>query len=297
MPQEADTSFSSRTEVASISRSWLLNVEQETKETVSHTCDAVLSLAWLWPVRGIIFCVTNPHIILSVRSALLKSLISSLFIFAVLAFFAFLPQMAFLAIFTGPLAPLFALFLVGAESLALITLFSRALFLEPALTHVFDTTLAARGQRELVRAGTARVTKRASAQTRIGAALVRPLQAFSPGGLVRYVLTLPLNAVPVVGTAFFLLYNGHKAGPGWHARYFALKGLSEGQRAAFVERRRAEYTAFGMMTLVFNFVPLVGLLFSFTNAMGAALWAAELEAQENILEGDVAAGKGKKKKE
>ena len=36
-----------------------------------------------------------------------------------------------------------------------------------------------------------------------------------------------------------------------------------------------------MMTLLLNFIPLVGLLFSFTNTVGAALWAAQLEAQAN----------------
>ena len=41
---------------------------------------------------------------------------------------------------------------------------------------------------------------------------------------------------------------------------------------------------FGMMTLVLNFIPLVGLLFSFTNTVGAALWAAQLEAQANIVD-------------
>lgn len=41
---------------------------------------------------------------------------------------------------------------------------------------------------------------------------------------------------------------------------------------------------FGMATLLFNFIPLVGLLFSFTNTVGAALWAAQLEAETNIID-------------
>ncbi len=39
-----------------------------------------------------------------------------------------------------------------------------------------------------------------------------------------------------------------------------------------------------MVTLLFSFIPLVGLLFSFTNTVGAALWAAQLDAQANIIE-------------
>lgn len=44
---------------------------------------------------------------------------------------------------------------------------------------------------------------------------------------------------------------------------------------------------FGMSTLLFNFIPVVGLLFSFTNTVGAALWAAQLEAEANIIDNPV----------
>lgn len=40
-----------------------------------------------------------------------------------------------------------------------------------------------------------------------------------------------------------------------------------------------------MMTLLFTFIPLVGLVFNFTNTVGAALWAADIEARENLIEG------------
>ena len=186
--------------------------------------------------------IADPQLVLSVRHALLKSLITSVVIFAVLAFFTFLPQMAILAVFTGPLSPIIALVLVGAESILLISVFARALFLEPALTQVFDAMLAAQGQIQLVQAGR---TRNASSTARnVGSQLVKPLQALSADGLLRYALSLPLNFIPAVGTVLFLLYNGHKAGPGWHSRYFDLKGMSKAQRATFVENRRAEYTAY-----------------------------------------------------
>jgi len=36
----------------------------------------------------------------------------------------------------------------------------------------------------------------------------------SVDGIVRYVLSLPLNFIPVVGTIFFLGYNGKSPRPG-----------------------------------------------------------------------------------
>ncbi|OSD04760.1 hypothetical protein PYCCODRAFT_1457702 [Trametes coccinea BRFM310] len=269
-------------------------IQHEAQETASHALQALTSLAWLWPIRGILYSISHPQIILSVRHALLKSILSSAAIFAVLAFFTYLPQMAILAIFTGPLAPLVALVVVGAESLLLLSFFVRALFLEPALTHVFDVTLQARGQGQLVREGKTRASQQSAVARGVQGTLVKPLQVFSKDGILRYVLTLPLNMIPAVGTVLFLLYNGYNGGPGWHARYFQLKSFTKGQRASFVENRRAEYTAFGMATLLFNFIPLVGLLFSFTNTVGAALWAAELEAQANLIDTQVGGTRSRK---
>ena len=41
---------------------------------------------------------------------------------------------------------------------------------------------------------------------------------------------------------------------------------------------------FGVAALLFSFVPIVGLIFTFTNTVGAALWAAKIEAQANIID-------------
>jgi hypothetical protein len=112
-----------------------------------------------------------------------------------------------LAFITGPLAPFIALVLVLAESVLFLALFARQLFLGPALTEVFDATLRAHGQAELVKQGRKRLGQ-GGREGQLGKALIRPLQGFTFDGIMRYVLTLPLNFVPVVGTAFFLLYNG-----------------------------------------------------------------------------------------
>ncbi|KAI0701501.1 hypothetical protein BC835DRAFT_1264838 [Cytidiella melzeri] len=257
--------------------------ELQTEATeVSRTAgQAVVSLAWLWPVRGLVYTIFHPQILLSVRGALVKSLGSSAIVFAVLAFFTYVPQAAILSLFTGPLGPILALFLLGAESIFLLTFFAKSLFLEPTLQFVFDATLVAQGQTQLVKDGK---TRFAAMQTR-GSALLRPLQALSRDGILRYLITIPLNLFPVLGTITFLLVNGHRSGPGWHARYFQLKGFNNTQRKDFVEKRRPDYTAFGVGALAFSFIPIVGLVFTFTNTIGAALWAADMEARSNIIQG------------
>lgn len=57
-------------------------------------------------------------------------------------------------------------------------------------------------------------------------------------------LDLPLNFIPVVGTALFIILQGKRFGPGAHARYFQLKGFTEKQKEEWVEERKAAYTRY-----------------------------------------------------
>jgi hypothetical protein len=77
---------------------------------------------------------------------------------------------------------------------------------------------------------------------RLGKLIKKPFARFTPKALIRYLMYLPLNFIPVVGTVLFVILQGRKSGPAAHARYFQLKGLSAHQREEFVEKRKAAYT-------------------------------------------------------
>lgn len=88
---------------------------------------------------------------------------------------------------------------------------------------------------------------------------------------------LPLNFIPAVGTVLFIIMQGKRFGPNAHARYFQLKGFSASQKEQYIEERKAAYTSFGVPAVLLEMVPFVGIFFAFTNQVGAALWAADLE--------------------
>ncbi|EMD39317.1 hypothetical protein CERSUDRAFT_122714 [Gelatoporia subvermispora B] len=253
----------------------------ELKHIGQTGAQAIASLAWLWPLRGIYFALTHPGLVRPLLPNFLTITVVSI-LSTFLFFAAYFPQAAFLFVITGPLAPFLAIPLVLAEAYALFALLARPLFLEPALARLFDAALGACGQGSLVREGK---TRRGAAADAIS---VRPFRALSlqgsGKGLIRYLVSLPLNLVPGVGTATFLLYNGHRAGPGWHSRYFALKGWGKAQRQEFVKKHDAAYTAFGVATMILNLIPFLGFVLTYTNTIGAAMWAAKLEAQQNIID-------------
>lgn len=149
-----------------------------------------------------------------------------------------------MAFTSGPLAAISAAILVLSESSALTNVLARSFLVEDALIDTFDGTLVARDQEHLVAQG--REIKSRSggkdAMARLGKILTRPLARLHPRALLRSLLYLPLNLIPVVGTALYVFMQGKKAGPGFHARYFQLKGWNSTKREAWIEKNRAAYT-------------------------------------------------------
>lgn len=94
---------------------------------------------------------------------------------------------------------------------------------------------------------------------------------------MRYVLTLPLNAIPGVGTGVFLVYNGRHAGPSFFDRYMQLKRFDKAQRREFIDQHAPAMTAFGAMHLALGLIPFVGIVSQFTSAAGAALYVSQIE--------------------
>ncbi|GAA5878548.1 hypothetical protein JCM8547_008790 [Rhodosporidiobolus lusitaniae] len=250
--------------------------KEDTAAIANLGSQAARSGAYLFPFLGVAYLASHPRLVENLKPIIVKSITMSVATLAVLFTFTYFPQVAVLAVISGPLAFIAAVPLVLAESYAVI-LFLHRTFLTPAISEkIFDAVLLQKGHDDLVAKGRALDKKGGSVS--LGKSLLRPVTSkFSAQGLVRYLVTLPLNFIPGVGTAIFLLLNGRKAGPAAHARYFQLKEWDKQTRNKFVEERSAAYTSFGAASLLLGLIPVVGPAFAFTSAAGAALWAADME--------------------
>ncbi|EJU02517.1 hypothetical protein DACRYDRAFT_115579 [Dacryopinax primogenitus] len=109
------------------------------------------------------------------------------------------------------------------------------------------------------------------ASSRFGAVVLRqaivfPLLAISP------LLSLLVNAsIRALGTAETL-----------HAAYFGQKKMTPDQVAVFVEERKWDYRSFGFTAALLESIPFVGILFSVSNRIGAAMWAFDLEKRQDM---------------
>jgi len=251
---------------------------EKLNETVTISRDAIVSRGWSYPILGIWYFVGHPSLYRSVAPVIFKALLTSIGITAVLFIFTYLPQVAFCALFSGPFAFFTAALMVLGESYAVITFVSKVFFFGRVQDKIFDAVLLQQGNETLVSRG--REVKSRSGAKSLGKEITKPLNRFSKAGMLRYLISLPLNSLPVVGTAVFLLYNGVKSGPSFHARYFQMKGMDAKAREAFVAKRKGAYAAFGATALGLSLIPIAGLLFGITSTVGAALWASELEKKD-----------------
>lgn len=198
--------------------------------------------------------------------------------------FTYLPQLAVLVFVNGPLAAFTTILLTLSESSTIITLLSKTFLIQDALVDTFDGVLVARNQTAVLSEG-----RQLNAGNfndpiaKLGKLIKSPFEKYTPTALIRYVMYLPLNFIPVVGTVIFVLLQGRTRGNSVHTRYFQLKNWSNPKREAWLKENTAPYTAFGTVATLLELVPVASILFAFTNTVGAALWAADIEGNNTAM--------------
>ncbi|KAK4102711.1 hypothetical protein N658DRAFT_321212 [Parathielavia hyrcaniae] len=251
--------------------------------------DAARSGSYLYPIKGIIYFFGHPELWKPLRSRIVPYLTLYSGVLGSMFFFTYLPQLAIMAFVNGPLALFTTAFLILSESSTITGIVSKNYLLQDAILDTFDGTLMARNQHEMVAEGR-EVRSRGDSIQRLGKALKRPLERFGFKELVRYVMYLPLNFIPVVGTVIFVLLRGRARGESVHDRYFQLKRWPAARKSKWLQEHKGAYTGFGTVATLLEMVPLASVLFSFTNTVGAALWAADIEAKENEMAKSTAPG-------
>jgi hypothetical protein len=234
--------------------------------------------------QGIYYFTSHPYLYPLLKARLLPCLLLSLFVLSTLFIWAYIPQALFLLLFHGPLAWPQAALLCLAEGSVIIQLLFEAFFVDETLVDVFDAVLVAEGladlvaQRRVVHAEVEGGVREENPVRRLGKHARSAVYApFSLRQIVEFVVFLPFNLLPVVGTPVFLLLTGYRAGPLQHHRYYKLLGYGSKERKAAVRKRKLRYTWFGAVQLLLQLVPGLSMLFLLTTATGSALWAVKLE--------------------
>lgn len=123
-------------------------------------------------------------------------------------------------------------------------------------------------------------------ETPIGKICRYCIQSACPLTWITYlILCFFINMIPLFGPFLVILIRASRSGFSKHHRYFQLKGYTNSQIYFIWTRQKHQYFIFGLTTLILEIIPFLGYLFTFTNSIGAAFWAVDIEDQlcKNVI--------------
>jgi hypothetical protein len=170
-------------------------------------------------IQGIFYFIGHRALWKPLLSKLAPTMSLSIAVIAGMFAFAYLPQLAVLVFVNGPLAAFTTALLTLSESSTLITILSKTFLIQDALVDTFDGVLVARRQTAVLAEG--RQLKSGNFNdpiAKLGKLITSPFEKFTPKALIRYVMYLPLNFIPIVGTVAFVLIQGRTRGESVHTR-------------------------------------------------------------------------------
>ncbi|CED84431.1 hypothetical protein [Phaffia rhodozyma] len=274
-------------------------VKQTAKRSLALSQDAVQSFGWLYPIYGIPYFLQHSELRKPLEKLILPSLAISAVVFGLMFTFTYVPQaLALSALQLGPWGFITAFGVVLEESQFIISIVLKAFLFNTTLAETFDNVLLIKGQDELVSKGREISQAKAGQSGKtLGKMVMKPLDKFKPAAIIKYLISIPLNAIPVVGTFVFFALNGVQQGPAQMSRYHQLKQFTPEQKKKFVHEHRGAYTALGVTSLLLTLVPVIGpVVFAYSNQVGAALLAVDLETKKGkVAEGEREIRGGRKK--
>nr|CAG8506331.1 3927_t:CDS:2 [Entrophospora candida] len=94
--------------------------------------------------------------------------------------------------------------------------------------------------------------------------------------IITLLITMPLHLFPVIGTLLYCYLNGWIMTWGHQIHYhLEIKHWSVNQSRKFAWRNREDYIEFGAIAVALELIPILNLVFFWTNVVGAALWTAD----------------------
>ncbi|EMD32672.1 hypothetical protein CERSUDRAFT_118697 [Gelatoporia subvermispora B] len=104
------------------------------------------------------------------------------------------------------------------------------------------------------------------------------------GQMIVKMALLPFHLVPLVGMSISAYFRSLGTAKYLHKPYYQAKGMTPDQVAVFIEERKWDYRTFGFAAALLERLPLIGLVFSVSNRVGAAMWAHDLEKRQHYVE-------------
>ncbi|EQC31828.1 hypothetical protein SDRG_10616 [Saprolegnia diclina VS20] len=231
-----------------------------------------------YAVAGILYFLTHPSLWLTTLCPMIMTIIVGIVSVVVLISAGLYPQAYGLeeAGLSATWAWVLAIFLVVLEIFLVVLIYSQTC--TPCfMDAIFEKTLKLRGFTDLV--------ENSEAHSGCGRACRACCKVSCLSQIFILIVTFPLNFIPIIGTIAYVYLNGRFKAWEEHLLYFEMRGMKYEDQKDIIDARKVEYASFGMQCMYLELIPFFGFIFLFTNTVGAALFAADIEeslrAQEN----------------
>ncbi|TXT08713.1 hypothetical protein VHUM_02841 [Vanrija humicola] len=113
---------------------------------------------------------------------------------------------------------------------------------------------------------------------------VRRLLWWPTQSVIRHYVLIPLSPMlPLIIPVFTSSVKALTTGEYLHKPYFTQKRMAPDAVWTWVEERKWAYRAFGFCAALLEGLPIIGLVFSVSNRIGAAMWAHDLEKRQHLF--------------
>lgn len=231
-------------------------------------------------IQGIYYFFAHPDLWPFYVSILVPQLIITLVIY-VLMYTMFYPVQAVLAGFLyGPGGLVTAWFSVLQQSGMVAGLIVVMILMTEIQKVAFDAVLSREYADDVVLLGKLRRLQNVPFLIKFGQKILKlPRVLVIPFILFKTFVMLMIGSIPLVGAPLVIVLQAPSKGLRCHLRYFALKGYDRRQIRSIYNSKRGHYMGFGIVANILETIPVISVFFMFTNNIGAAIWAIDIERE------------------
>ena len=233
--------------------------------------------ALIYPFRGMFYFFVHPSLWNELFCGVLFMFVFSLLTLVLFFVFVFSPQSVSLSVYLVDWLAWLVSFILTIFEIGLVVLICSCLFLAYYMETIFDAVWKEETWNREERQGEGR-----GREERIdrGYSCLKSFLVLIVFRVGLFLLTAPLNLIPLFGTVLYIYLNGFFYAWSLHCRYFDLIGLSFLQGRHYVEINRSSYTQFGIVAILLEMLPLLNFVTPISNVIGSALWACDIERFE-----------------
>lgn len=238
----------------------------------------ITTQGYLYPFRGFVFFWQNYQPLLPIfLSVVVPCGILHIYVYTILLWAILALNLVIHTLTAGPIGVQMAIIVSFQQCSCVNNYIFKNYLIKGKLNKVFDTTLCIVGLDRVVIPGK---LKRLVPQT-LGAQLmeINPINIAIFASSLIY--SIAVSCIPVIGAAIFEYNNALRTAEFSQQRMWRLTRQRPRQMKYQVKENEGVYLTFGFVCQLLEGIPILGLLFCFTNHVGAALLAADIYNNNN----------------